>query len=666
MQKNDYTKYRFKPKEEILALLDGYKKIYIISCNKCFNELTTDAEPEIAELTQILNESGKTTAGFMPVDFLCNKFLTEKTILNVKKDIAAADAVAVISCGIGTQTIAGELNSPVLTVCDSLPQGGQHGISLGLQKCGACGECYLSLTGGICPIVNCSKELINGACGGAKLGKCEVSKDKDCVWENIFNRLTLQGRQDLLLNQPPKIRNYNLNSADIIENYVKNIQAKRNEGFYGGIYPEENKELAAGKAIQKIKYPETVCIPMLQNAGATCEPLVKPGDKVKAGQKIGEAKANISAVVHSSVSGEVISVEQHRHPLMPFSVLSVIIKSDNKLELDPSVKSQGSLESCSKEDILLAVKNAGIVGMGGAQFPTHIKLASSKPLDTVLLNGCECEPMLNADNRLMLERPEQIIAGLKLLMKAAGVNKGIIAVEDNKPEASNMLREKLAAETKIEVAVVKTKYPQGAERMLIKRILGREVPRGGLPLDVGVLVNNIATANAVYEAVYLGRPLISRIVTVAGAGVADTGNYEIPIGMLVSDIVKFCGIIIPENSELKMGGALMGFPQSNFEVPVIKGTNGIVVVQKKDGLKEEPCIKCGRCVNVCPMELKPHKLVYYAKAGNWSRSEQEGVMNCIECGCCEDICSSKSDMVEIFKKSKKTLRESKINADNRS
>ncbi|OGF45393.1 MAG: hypothetical protein A2231_03455, partial [Candidatus Firestonebacteria bacterium RIFOXYA2_FULL_40_8] len=411
--------------------------------------------------------------------------------------------------------------------------------------------------------------------------------------------------------------------------------------------------------IERITAPDMVYIPLLQHAGATCEPVVKAGDKVKVGQKIGDSKAAVSAFVHSSVSGEVIAVEQRIHPLLPFHVNTVVIKNNKQDEQDLSVCAKGTLSSITKENIISAIKEAGVVGMGGAQFPTHIKLSSSKPIDTVLLNGCECEPLLNADYRLMLERPETVITGLKLLMKASDVAKGIIAVEDNKPDAIEILKAKSAGDSSIEIVTVKTKYPEGAERMLIKRVLGREVPLGGLPLDVGVIVNNISTAQAVYEAVYSGMPLVKRVLTVAGNGVTLQGNYEVPVGMLVSDIIKICGIVISGNFELKMGGAIMGFTQNNYDVPVIKGTSGIVVFQKKDDLTEEPCIKCGRCVNVCPMELKPHKLVFYAKAENWDKMEKTGVMNCIECGCCEDICSSKSHMVSIFKKSKKIIRERK-------
>lgn len=659
MQKLDFTKYKLKNKEETLNILTGYERIYILSCNKCFSELKTDFEPETAELNKLLNESGKTAVGFMPLDFLCNKYLTEKALDSIKQDILNADAVAVISCGVGIQAVSEFLTIPALAMCDSVFQGGYHGISLNAEKCGACGECYLTQTGGICPVVDCSKGLINGPCGGAKNSKCEVSKDKECAWENIYNRLKGQSRESIFVDQEPKLRNYNKSTADFVDGYVKSIQAKRNEGFYGGLYPEERKDIAENLAIAKITAPDIVCIPLQQHAGAACEPTVKTGDKIKAGQKIGDSKAFVSALIHSSVSGEVIAVEPRKHPLLPFPVLTVVIKNDKKEEMDPSIVSKGSFESCSKETILTTVKQAGIVGMGGAQFPTHIKLSSNKPVDIVLLNGCECEPLLNADYRLMMEKPEEVITGLRLLMKASGVSKGIIAIEDNKPKAIEILKAKLSGDPSVEVIAVKTKYPEGAERMLIKRVLNREVPRGGLPLDVGVIVNNISTALAVYEAVYNGMPLISRVVTVAGEGVEKPGNYEIKIGMLLSEIVKFCGIKIPANFELKMGGAIMGFPQTDLDVPVIKGTNGIVVVRKKDDLTAEPCIKCGRCVNVCPMELKPHKLVFYAQAENWDMVEKEGVMNCIECGCCEDICSSKSHMVEIFKKSKKVIRERK-------
>jgi len=659
MPKLDFTKYKLKSKEELADILALKKRIFVLSCNKCFNELTSDLEPETAELNILLNETGKTATGSRALDFLCNKFLTEKTLSGLKEEVAGADAVAVIACGVGVQTIAGILNVPVLPMADSVFQGGYHGISLNAEKCGACGECYLTLTGGICPVVDCSKGLINGPCGGAKNGKCEVSKDKDCAWENIYNRLKGQNREKVFILQEPKLRNYNKNSAEFMDSYVKTIQAKRNEGFYGGLYPEEKKELTEKLPITKITAPEIVSIPLQQHAGAVCEALVKKGDKVKAGQRIGESKAAISAFVHSSVSGEVLAVEPKKHPLLPEPVLTVVIKNDKRDEVSFAANSKGSLELSAKEDILKAIKEAGIVGMGGAQFPTHIKLNSNKPIDTILLNGCECEPLLNADYRLMVEKPEQIILGLKLLMKAAGVNKGIIAVEDNKPEALRILKAKVEGDLTVEVVPVKTKYPEGAERMLIKRVLNREVPRGGLPLEVGVIVNNIGTALAVYQAVYTGEPLISRVVTVAGEGVEKPGNYEIKTGMLLSEIVNICGINIPSNYELKMGGAIMGFVQTDFEVPVIKGTNGIVVVRKKDDLTAEPCIKCGRCVNVCPMELKPHKLVFYAQAENWEKVENEGVFNCIECGCCEDICSSKSHMVEIFKKSKKLIRERK-------
>ncbi len=659
MEKIDYTKYKLKTREEILDILGGKEKIFVLSCTKCFNELKTDVEPEPSELSGILSNAGKVITGMLPLEFLCNEHLTDKALASVKAEIDKADAIAVISCGVGIQTIAGLLKKSVLGVTDSGFQGGYHGIALFEEKCGACGTCYLTVTGGICPVVDCSKGLLNGPCGGTKNGKCEVSKDRDCGWEKIYKRLNEQKRTALFINEKTAIRDYKINGQEFIETYSKNIIEKRNEGFYGGIYPDERKELTEKMPIELLPAPDVVIIPMQQHAGACAEPVVKKGERVKKGQIIGKANGFVSANVHASVSGEVLDVCPKKHPLLPFDVLSVVIKNDHKNILHESIRAKENATSLPKADLLKIIEDAGIVGMGGAQFPTHVKLKSSKPIDTILINGCECEPLLNADNRLMIEKPAEIIKGLTLIMSAAGVSKGIVAIENNKPEAIEAMKKAAEGNTSIEVVSVKTKYPEGAERMLIKRVLNREVPAGGLPLDVGVIVNNTATAYAVYDAVYNGMPLISRIVTVAGENTKKMGNFIVAIGTTIADIVKYCGIKISDDCELKMGGAIMGFVQNNFEAPVIKGTNGISVVKKQDDLNAEPCIKCGRCVNVCPMDLKPHKLVFYAQAENWDGVKKEGVMNCIECGCCENICSSKSHMIEIFRKSKKVLREKK-------
>lgn len=659
MQKTDYTKYKLKAGEEILDILSNKGNIFIISCNKCFKDFLGDLEPETEELVKILKESGKNVAGYLPLDFLCNKYLAKKEIEKINTEISKTDAVAVISCGLGIQTVASLLEFSVLGVTDSVYQGGYHGIALSAGKCGACGECYLTLTGGICPVVDCSKGLINGPCGGAKKGKCEVNKDKECAWENIYKRLERQGRVKIFIEEKPKLRNYAKGDYDFVNKYVKTLREKRYEGFYGGIYPDEKKELTKDKKIEKLGSFDIMVIPLLQHAGAICEPLVKAGDKVKAGQKIGDSKSAVSAPVHSSVSGEVVEIAAKPHPLFPAPVMSIVIRSDKKGSVDDSVKPLGSLESLSKQQIIDEIRDKGIVGLGGAQFPTSVKLKSPKPIDTLIINGCECEPILNSDHRIMIERPDELILGIKLIMKASGANKGIIAIEENKPEAIKILTEKCAS-TGIEIVPVKTKYPEGAERMLIKRVLKREVPMGGLPLDVGVIVNNVSTAYAIWEAIYDGMPLIKRVVTIAGENLEKSGNYEVLIGTLLSDIVNACSIKLNENLIMKMGGPIMGALQNDLNAPVVKGTTGLVIFKKKDKIEIElHCIKCGRCVDVCPMELKPLHYVMLAKGEKWEEMEKYGVLNCIECGCCDNICSSKSSLIDIIKKAKKIIREKK-------
>ncbi len=658
MIKEDFTKYKLKPAKELQELVSGKDNILVVSCNKCFKEFVSIAEPEYQEAAEIIKSAGKTVSGYIPVDYLCNQYLTEKILEAYKKEVENSGAVLVIACGLGIQTVSALVNKQTLPGADSLWQNGHHGVTLSAEKCGACGECFLTSTGGICPVVDCAKGLVNGPCGGAKNGKCEVGKHRDCAWELIYNRLDKQGRTKGFVEEAPKFRNYRRNSFKLVDEYVKLIRAKRSEGFYGGLYPFELKELASELPIEIFPEPDTVIIPLSQHAGLVCEPLVKKGDKVLKGQKIGESvKSPISAPVHASVSGEVLEVAPKKHPVLPAPVLSVVIKSDKKQELDASIRPAGTLESLTKEKITEVIRDKGIVGMGGAGFPTAVKLKSPKPLDTVLINGCECEPLLNADYRVMLERPAELILGLRLLMKAAGVSNGIIALEDNKPEAAAKLKELLQNDASIMVEVVKTKYPQGAERMLIKRVLKREVPLGGLPLDVGVVVNNVGTAYAVWDAVYNGAPLIKRVLTVSGESVPKRGNFEVLLGTQLKELVKFCGIKINADEVLKTGGPMMGVSQSDGEAPVIKGTGGLVVVKKHDIVESGPeCIKCGRCVEVCPMELKPTFYVLLAQKGKYAEMENHGVMNCIECGCCDNICAAKSSIVEIIKQAKKVIR----------
>jgi len=393
---------------------------------------------------------------------------------------------------------------------------------------------------------------------------------------------------------------------------------------------------------------------MSQHAGAPATPVVAAGDTVKVGQKVGESGGFVSCPVHASVSGTVTAVENRRHPVTGMDVMSVVIESDGKNTIDESVKPQGDLDSLSVDEILDIIREKGIVGMGGAGFPASVKLKAPKPIDTILINGCECEPLLTADHRVMLEYADDVIFGLKVMLKTVNAEKGIIIIEDNKTDAVELMKSKVEGMPNIEVLMAKTKYPQGAEKMLIKRVTGRKVPSGGLPLDVGVVVGNTSTAKAISDAIQKGMPLIERVVTVTGERLKKPGNYMVKIGTSVQEIIDYCGGTTGDDTMIKLGGPMMGFPIEVLDVPVIKGTNGIIAIEKTIS-EQSPCIKCGRCVDVCPMELKPLYYPKYAKEENWTAMKEMSVRDCIECRCCDFICSSKIPIVASIKTGKKAI-----------
>ena len=648
----NYTKYRLKDKEELVSLLAGKDNLFIIACNKCFKEFETVDEPECAEFEKLAAENGKTVTGSARVDFLCNKTQTEKKLQDMIPE--GTENVIVISCGLGIQTVADLAGKPVYAASNSLNYRGKHGMALTERKCDACAQCYLNVTGGICPIVDCSKSLVNGQCGGAKDGKCEVDESRDCAWEKIYQRLKAQGRLEEFLNQPVQLRDYSKVSHKFVNDYVKSIRESRLDGYYGGVHPTERKERTEHLALKSFPDPAEVVIPLSMHAGAPANPVVQVGDTVKVGQKIGEPAAFISAPVHSSVSGTVTAIEERGHATRG-TCLSVVIKSDGKNTLDESVKPHKSLEELTPDEIVEIVKEAGIVGMGGAGFPTSVKLKPAKPVDTILLNGCECEPLLTADHRVLLEFADDVIYGLKAILKAVGAEKGVIVIEDNKPDAIELMKEKTAALENIEVVVAKTKYPQGAEKMLIKRVTGRKVPSGGLPADVGCVVSNISTTKAISDAIQKGLPLIERVVTVTGEHVKNPGNFIVKIGTNTGDLLNYCDAELGEDITVKAGGPMMGFVLSDVNVPIMKGSNGIIAVDT-DHTVEQPCIKCGRCMDVCPMELSPLYFAKYADEENWQGMKEKNVMDCVECRCCEYICSSKIPLVTKIKAGKAAVR----------
>ena len=651
----NYTKYRLKDKDELVSVLAGKDNLFIIACNKCFKEFETIDEPECSEFEKLAAENGKTVTGSARVDFLCNKTQTENKLQDMIPE--GTENIFVISCGLGIQTVADLAGKPVYAASNSLNYTGYHGMALTERKCDACAQCYLNVTGGICPIVDCSKSLVNGQCGGAKNGKCEVDPNKDCAWEKIYQRLAKQGRLEEFLNQPVQVRDYSKVNFKFVNDYVKSIRENRLDGYYGGVHPSERKEFTEHLALKRFPEPEEVVIPLSMHAGAPANPVVQVGDTVKVGQKIGEAAGFISAPVHSSVSGTVVAIEDHGHATRG-TCLSVVIKSDGKDTLDESVKPHKSLEELTPDEIVEIVKEAGIVGMGGAGFPTSVKLKPAKPVDTILLNGCECEPLLTADHRVLLEFADDVIYGLKAIIKAVGAEKGVIVIEDNKPDAIELMKEKTAAIDNIEVVEAKTKYPQGAEKMLIKRVMGRQVPRGGLPADVGCVVSNISTTKAISDAIQKGMPLVERVVTVTGERLKNPGNFIVKIGTNTQDLIDYCGGLVGDDITIKAGGPMMGFVLSDTNVPIMKGSNGIIAVET-DHTKEQPCIKCGRCMDVCPMELSPLYFAKFADEENWQGMKDKNVMDCIECRCCEYICSSKIPLVTKIKAGKNAVRELK-------
>ncbi len=648
----NYTKYKLKNKDELESLLADKDNLFIIACNKCFKEFETIDEPECGELEKLAAECGKTVAGSARVDFLCNKIQTERKMQDLIPE--GTENVVVISCGLGIQTIADLADKPVYAASNSLNYTGYHGMALTERKCDACAQCYLNITGGVCPIVDCSKSLVNGQCGGAKNGKCEVDSNKDCAWEKIYRRLEKQGRLEEFLNQPIQLRDYSKVNFKFVNDYVKSIRADRLEGYYGGVHPSERKEYTEHLALKRFPDPEEVVIPLSMHAGAPANPVVQVGDEVKVGQKIGEAAAFISSPVHSSVSGTVTAIENRGHATRG-ECLSVVIRSDGKNTLHESVQPHKGLEELTPDEIVEIVKEAGIVGMGGAGFPTSVKLKPAKPVDTILLNGCECEPLLTADHRVLLEFADDVIYGLKAIIKAVGAEKGVIVIEDNKPDAIQLMNEKTADLDNIEVVAAKTKYPQGAEKMLIKRVTGRKVPSGGLPADVGCIVSNISTTKAIADAILTGMPLIERVVTVTGERVKNPGNFIVKIGTNTKDLIDYCGGIIGEDVTIKAGGPMMGFLLTDTNVPIMKGSNGIIAVDT-DHTVEQPCIKCGRCMDVCPMELSPLYFAKFADEENWQGMKDKNVMDCIECRCCEYICSSKIPLVTKIKAGKNAVR----------
>ncbi len=431
---------------------------------------------------------------------------------------------------------------------------------------------------------------------------------------------------------------------------------KHVKSFKGGVHPKEFKELTEDLKFEIMPNPQQIILPVSQHIGKPAKPLVKKGEDVKAGQVVAEPEGFISAPIHSSVSGKINKITIGS-TVSGFPKESIIINSaeENEFELmeplDP--------EKITAEEIRDRVRLAGIVGQGGAAFPTFVKLTppKDKTIDYIILNGAECEPYLTRDYRFMLDRTDDVVSGLKLIMKALGVKKRAIGIEDNKPEAIAAMQKAVESEADIIVETVKTKYPQGAEKMLIKAIANREVPPGKLPLDVGVVIQNIGTAIAINDAVVKGEPLLTAAVTVSGLGINNPKNLIIRVGTPLSDVLDYCGGVKETAKKVVVGGPMMGVAQFDFSAPVMKATSGILVLTEEEinSHDETPCLRCGMCIEACPLDLVPTKLARYTQLEKFEEAEDLGITVCMECGTCTYTCPANIPLVQWIRLGKQRV-----------
>ncbi|MBQ2854955.1 MAG: electron transport complex subunit RsxC [Oscillospiraceae bacterium] len=427
--------------------------------------------------------------------------------------------------------------------------------------------------------------------------------------------------------------------------------------FFGGVHPKENK-IARDVAIQEFPEPDILVIPMSQHIGAPCKPLVKKGDLVTVGQKIGDNQG-LCVPVHASVSGKVKSVEMKAHT-SGTTVMSVVIENDHLGTLCETVKprTQEEVDALTPEELMNIIREGGIVGMGGATFPTHVKLSSGLgKVDTIIVNAGECEPYITSDDRICREMPAELISGLKVVMKILGLNTAHIAIEDNKPEAAKALQAQLSAADGITVDVLPAKYPQGAEKQMIYAVTGREVPSGGLPAAVGCAVFNAATCKAIHDVVYNGMPLIKRVVTVSGDIVMEPKNLIVPVGTSFNDLMEAVGT--SENPyKVLSGGPMMGAALYDLSAPTIKGVNAVTILGRKNkyAVEDSRCLRCGKCIDACPMKLMPVLMYKALQSGEVEEMKAVNMMDCIECGCCAYTCPASVPLVLAFRSGKQILR----------
>lgn len=428
----------------------------------------------------------------------------------------------------------------------------------------------------------------------------------------------------------------------------------------GGIHPPEQK-LSTYKSIQKLPLHANVTIPISQHIGVPSVPVVERGESVKTGQIIAKTGGFVSANIHASATGRIAKISEEMD-ISGYRRMSIMIRVDKEEQWADGIDTSDTLVTeirLSREQILQKILECGIVGMGGATFPSHIKLnvPKGKKADVLIINGVECEPYLTSDHQLMLEKSEELMVGVRILMKALDVDKAIIGIENNKPDAIEKLSKLADEHDNISVVALKVQYPQGGEKQLIKALINREVPSGKLPIDVGTVVHNVGTTYAVYEAVQKNKPLIERVVTVTGKSVKEPGNFLVRIGSPVNTLIEAAGGLPEDTGKVISGGPMMGKALNDLEIPVTKGTSGILILQEKESArsKSRVCIRCSKCTNVCPMGLEPFLLMTLAQRAMYDETEQNRVLDCIECGSCSYICPSNRELLDYIRLGKSTV-----------
>ena len=432
--------------------------------------------------------------------------------------------------------------------------------------------------------------------------------------------------------------------------------------FRHGVHPPEHKELTAARPIRRMPYPSEVVIPLRQHAGKPAKLVVREGDRVLRGDVLGEADGFISAPVHASASGRVAEIGLWPHPDGSMDT-AVRIEVERFSPQVPRPRLVPHWEDLSVEQIVAAVQRGGVVGLGGAAFPTHVKLAPPRDVkvDTIILNGAECEPYLTTDHRIMVEYPERVHLGARIMMRTLGAHRVVIGVERNKPDAIAALERTRPTDIDVSILPLTVKYPQGAEKMLIKSVIGREVPSGKLPVSVGVVVQNVGSAASIAEIFDTGLPLLERIVTVSGPGVREPANLIVPVGTKLRDLLAACGGTTEDAEEIIFGGPMMGVAQSSLDVPIVKGTTGVIVLTASEvnPASSYPCIRCGRCLDACPVFLNPSALADFARKGRYEDMEAMHLMDCMLCGSCSYVCPSKIPLSQLFQAGKTALRKRK-------